>query len=108
MSTKQNLLLEQGATIHYEVQLYDANNQPLQDSTSYVAAAQLRESWESNVAYSFVTSFVGGVLNMDMAANNSILIPPGNYQYDIILTVANTTIRLMEGIISVTPQITHG
>lgn len=108
MSTKQNLVIEQGTTIHFEIQLYDANNNPLVDASGYSASSQIRESWESNTSYAFDTSFVGGTLNLDMTANASALIPNGPYQYDVKLSVGNTTIRLMEGNAQVTPQITKG
>ena len=107
MSKKHNLVVEQGATIHFEIQLYDQDKVPLEDATGYTASSKIRASWESVNSYSFTTSFTGGILNLDMTANNSALIPCGNYQYDVELYVSNTTIRLMEGMVTVPPEITR-
>jgi len=112
MSTKFNIVIEQGATVHFDIPLFDANNAPLEVSTGITAVAQLRESWQSVNAYSFTTSFSTDssgqvLLNLDMDANTSMSIPPRDYVYDVRLSTTHDVIRLMEGIAQVTPAISR-
>jgi hypothetical protein len=105
-STKINLLLEQGATFHYETTLNDANSEPL-SVTGFSADAQMRKHFESNTAYSFDLTLADGLLTMDMANTVTATIEPGRYVYDVYFSDSNTVSRVLEGIVTVTGQVTR-
>jgi hypothetical protein len=109
MTTKTNLVIYQGATIHFEIQLFDANGEILTDTSGYSAASQIRPSMESNSAFAFTTSFTpqSGVLNLDMTKEFSNTIPYGSYVYDVMLFNGNTAVKLMEGLVTVQGLVTR-
>lgn len=104
-STKINLLMEQGATFHFEAALKDADEQPLSVVT-FTARSQMRMSFESETAYEFVVTISEGLVVLDMTAANTGLIPPGRYVYDVYFYETDNTLRILEGNVIVTPQTT--
>lgn len=105
-STKINLVVEAGATFHFVADLTDANNQPIR-VLGYTAAAQMRKSYQSNAAFDFITTLEDGLVTLEMAANTTATIEPGRYVYDVMMYGANTTIRIIEGLATVTGRCTQ-
>jgi len=101
---KQNILIQQGSNTHFEFQLYDANGNPLTDSSGYSGTSRVRQSVEANNIYTFAVSFANGVMMLDMGATYSATIPEGNYYYTVDVTAFGSTDRIMEGMATVTPD----
>ena len=105
------LFLEQGATFHTSITLDDVSGEAF-NLSSYTASSQMRKSYySSNAAATFSVSTGDnpslGVITMSLDAANTANIYPGRYVYDVYLTNdLNSRVRVLEGIINVTPQAT--
>lgn len=110
MSTKANLLIDQGTTFETTVTITDDDGGII-DLTGYTAAAQARKHYTSNTAYSFTVSVdgVNGIIELSMSANTTMSMTPGRYVYDCELTETSTgkISRVLEGIVTVTPNVTR-
>jgi hypothetical protein len=110
MAIKSNIVIDQGSDYEVTVNVKDANNVPVV-LTGYTGAAQMRKHYTSLTSYSFgvtITALTGEV-TLSMSSNTSNLISPGRYVYDCELTSTsnNTKLRIVEGIVTVTPQVTR-
>jgi len=108
MSIKQNIVIEQGATFSQSSTLTDKNGNPF-DTAGCTVAGSLRKNVASSTSVALnVTLSNGNVLTLEMDADVSLGMTPGRYLYDVILTRPNGTVdRLLEGIATITPAITH-
>ena len=84
--------------------------QPL-DLTNYTVKSQMRKSYSSSTAYNFTASIynaTNGKVKLELTAAQSEAIPPGRWLYDVEITSpSGTKTRVVEGIVTVTPQITQ-
>ena len=108
----QELFLEQGSSFNTVISLDDAYGQTY-NLLNYSASSQMRKSYySSNATAVFVTTVYGtqGEIGLSLTANTTANIAPGRYVYDILIynnsDRANTTLRILEGIINVTPSVT--
>lgn len=105
------LFLEQGATFNTSITLDDVSGEAF-NLISYSASSQMRKSYySSNAAATFTVSTGNdpslGVITMSLDAANTANIYPGRYVYDVYLSsMSGSRIRVLEGIINVTPQVT--
>jgi hypothetical protein len=106
------LFLEQGATFNTSLTLNDVSG-GLLNLTGYTASSQMRKSYySSNAAATFSVSTgtypSNGVITMSMTSSNTANIIPGRYLYDVYIKDNNSDnrIRVLEGIVTVTPQVT--
>jgi hypothetical protein len=106
----QNLLLEQGTSFLVSIVLDDiyGNNYNL---TNFLATSQMRKSYySSNGVISFSTSvdIPTGTITLSLPANTSANLIPGRYVYDTIITDnENNVVRVLEGVIDVSPSVTR-
>ena len=104
------LFLEQGASFNTSITLDDVNGQAF-NLASYTATSQMRKSYySSNAAATFVVS-TGvspelGIITMTLDSANTANIYPGRYVYDVYVTNNVSRVRVLEGIVNVTPQAT--
>ena len=109
MALKANLVIDQGTDFSTSINVTNDDGDVV-DLTGYTAAAQMRKHYTSSNAYSFVTSVneIQGIVTISMTANTTGSIAAGRYVYDCELT-SNTNVitRLVEGIVTVTPQVTR-
>ena len=107
MSSKVNLIIEQGTTFNTIVLLNDQNGNPLA-TTGYGCQAQLRKHYQSSNGVQFTTNISNGQLLLSLTATQTANIVGGRYVYDVDLSdQSNNIIRLIEGIITVTPMVTR-
>lgn len=107
MAEKFNFSIDQGATFSRAFTILDANNNPV-DLSGRTANSQMRKSYTSSTYYQFTSALeANGVITLSMSANTTEAIPAGRYVYDIE-TTSNTGVitRVLEGIVTVTPQVT--
>lgn len=108
MSTKTNLLMEQGATFSVAFPLVDANSAPIDDLTGWTAAAQMRKSWTSSGYYVLTTELASSQVVVSLTAAQTANVVPARYLYDVRVTDAsNNAFRVAEGVVTVTPAITR-
>lgn len=108
MSTRIDLILDQGADFLTVFNVQAANGSPV-DLSSYTAASQMRTDYLSNTFIQFImTTNANGDVTMNLPSANTIPITPGRYKYDVEITSpGNVVSRIVEGIIDVSPNMTR-
>lgn len=109
MAIKANIVIDQGTTFQTTINVTDDNDE-IVNLTGYTGAAQLRKHFTSTTSYAFAVSISPtiGTVTLSMTANSSANVVAGRYVYDCELTDVNGAVtRLIEGIATVTPQVTR-
>jgi hypothetical protein len=109
----QELFMEQGTTFNTTIELDDVYGESY-NLQNYSASSEMRKSYYSSNATAVFNTTVNGTngqILINLSANQTANVYPGRYVYDIIIynsnNRANTTIRVLEGIINVTPRVTR-
>ena len=107
MAQKLNLIIDQGSSFSTSFIVNDDAGVPINFS-GYTGSAQIRKHYTSTNAVSFVvTASSAGEVELTLSSNTTSSIEAGRYVYDVELVApANTTSRVVEGIVTVTPQVT--
>jgi hypothetical protein len=106
-----DLYLDQGSTFSTQTTLTDLYGNTY-DLTYFTVSAQAKKSYySSNVIINFVTTVVdanNGVIQLNLDAANSALVPAGKLVYDVLIknTSSNAITRIVEGQIFVSPGVT--
>lgn len=107
MATKANLIIDQGSTFNTSINITDENDEGI-DLTGYTGAGQIRKTYTSS-SYTSITVSLGanGQVSMSLTPTQTANLTAGRYLYDVELTSSGGTVtRVVEGIVTVTPQIT--
>ena len=108
MAIKSNLTVDQGANFLYNVYLIDANGTAI-DISGYTGNCQIRKTYTSttyntmNVAVTGASGLVSLTMNSTVTAN----LTSTRYVYDLELSSNNVVSRILEGTITVSPQVTR-
>ena len=107
MSKRANIIIEQGTTFSIIYELVDDYEEPLNVS-DYQARGQMRKHHASNSYTDFTCSLITGQLTISLTAEQTAQLGAIRHVYDIELvdTVANTVTRIVEGFVTVTPEVT--
>lgn len=109
MALKANIVIDQGSDFETTIDVTDEDGNVV-DLTGYTGAAQMRKHYTSSAQTAFTIAITAhtGAVRMSMNAATSSTITAGRYVYDLELTEtsSNTVTRLVEGIVTVTPQVT--
>ena len=107
MADKVNLMVDQGATFSVDYVIKDSNSETV-NLTDYVGAGQIRRNYASNSATSFTIGvFSNGTVRASLSANQTSTLAADRYVYDIeIQNGLGEVTRIVEGIVTVTPQVT--
>lgn len=109
MALKANITIDQGTDFSTTIDVTDEDGN-LIDLTGYTGTSQLRKHYTSSNATSFsVAVFPStGEVTISMNSATSSTLTSGRYVYDVELRDAgNTVSRLVEGIVTVSPQVTR-
>lgn len=108
MATKSNLVIDQGATFSTDLTLTDENGDAL-NLTGYTANSQLRKWYTStnSVSFSTTTNNSIGVVTLSLSSNQTAALTAGRYVYDVEISDGTTISRIVEGIVTVTPNVTR-
>lgn len=108
MATKVNLVVDQGSTFQTSVTFNDETGNTINFST-YSGAAQMRKHFTSSNSVSFSVNMTSnGIITLGLTANQTANLTSGRYVYDLEVTDASNQIsRLIEGIVTVTPNVTR-
>lgn len=110
MAVKGNIVIDQGTDFETTVTMTDDDDDII-DLTGYTGQAQMRKHYTSSNSYSFgvtINGLAGEVtLSMNSATTNTLT--AGRYVYDceITQTSSGKKSRIVEGIVTVTPQVTR-
>lgn len=109
MATKTNLTIDQGSVFYSDLVLSDENGDLL-NLEGYTANSQIRRWYtSSNATATFTTSIntISSAIVLSLTANQTSAIPSGRYVYDVEITDGLETLRIIEGIVTVTPEVTR-
>jgi hypothetical protein len=112
MAAYVELYIDQGTTFSNIINITDDTTNTPVNIQGYIVSSQMRRSYYSanpsaNIICT-VTNAPEGEVTMSMTAANTSNIKAGRYLFDVetIDTVGNVS-RILEGIITITPQITR-
>jgi len=109
MATRSNLYVDAGSTYNTIITVAASNGQAL-DLNSYSVSSQMRKSYYSSTYHSFNASVYdadSGKIRLQLTDEQSEAIPPGRWLYDVeIESPSGARTRVVEGIVTVSPQIT--
>lgn len=109
MAVKSNFVVDQGSVFHAEIFLTDENKAPF-DLDGYQAASQIRKTYSSPSAiavYDTTVNTATSSIVLHLAADVTSTIPQGRYVYDVEVTDGLETLRVLEGIVTVSPEVTR-
>lgn len=105
------LTIDQGANLSSTIDLTNDDNTPI-DLANTTFTSQIRKSYYSTNPTANITVTVedaaNGRVRLTLDAANTANIKAGRYLYDLkMVNEANTHIRVIEGIVTITPQVTR-
>lgn len=111
MAVKANLIIDQGSDFSKTLTVTDDNGANT-DLTGFTGEGQIRKHYTSStytpITVSFGTPRSEGQLTLSLGRTLTANLEAGRYVYDVELTSsANTTTRLLEGVVTVTPEVTR-
>ena len=110
MAARADIIIDQGTTFETVVTVTDTNGDVV-DLTNYETASQIRKHHTSSaVTATFVISNGGtnGQLTLSLSSSATGGIDAGRYVYDVkVTTAAGVVSRVVEGIVTVNPQVTR-
>lgn len=110
MAAKANIVIDQGADFQTTITVRTDDGE-VQNLTDYTGSGQIRKHYTSTTAVDFTVSFeeprTGGQVTMSLTRDQTANMEPGRYVYDVEITDSTDfRSRLVEGIVTVTPQVT--
>jgi hypothetical protein len=109
MAIRSDITIDQGATFEFTFDVNDDNDAAL-DLTAYTAQAELRRYYTSTNSVSFSTA-IGNTnqITLSMTAAQTANLISGRYVYDCFITNTSDSkiTRVVEGVVWVSPSVTH-
>ena len=110
MGAKANIIIDQGADFSTSITV-SGDNGNVVDLTGYTGSGQIRKNYSSSTSTDFTVDFGSprsdGQVLLSLGRTVTANLESGRYVYDIELTTsANTRSRLVEGMVTVTPEVT--
>ena len=109
MATKANLVIDQGATFSTDLTLTDDIGDLLILS-GYSANSQIRKLYTSSspsATFETQINVQSSVITLSLTASQTSNLVAGRYVYDVELSLGSEVSRIVEGIVTVTPQVTR-
>lgn len=110
MATVKNLVIDQGSHFFVTVVISDELENPL-NLSGYTVRSQLRKSYGSNTYTTIstvISSASAGEITLSLTNTQTSALRSGRYVYDVeIVSSGNIVTRVLEGIITVTPEVTR-
>ena len=103
----KNITIDQGATFSETVSV-TTDGSTVKNLNGYTTTSQFRKSYDSTTYTSFTTAQVDatGVITLSLTATQTTALKSGRYVYDVEIANSPEVLRVQEGIITVTPQVT--
>lgn len=108
MAATSNLYIDAGSTFSAIITVSGSSGVAL-NLAGYTVASQIRKSYGSSTAYAFTATIhnaATGKVKLVMSATTSSGIAPGRYLYDVEITSNIEKLRVVEGLVIITPEIT--
>lgn len=102
--------MDQGSDFTVTINYNDQDGLP-KNLTGYSARSQMRKSYYSTSATNFTANIsdpTNGEITLSLSSNVSANVKAGRYVYDLeVVSNANVVTRVVEGIITVMPEVTR-
>lgn len=109
MAIKSNLTIDQGADFTATITVSDEDGNVIA-LTDYTGRGQMRKSPFTSTYHAFTVSVsdpAAGEVTLSMNSTTTAAITAGRYLYDVeVISSGGTVTRIVEGIATVTPEIT--
>ena len=107
MSFKSNLIIDQGTTFSANLQIIDQNGDMI-NLNGYTANSMMRKWYTSknNTPFSVSINVISSIITLSLNSSSTANLSPGRYVYDVDLYNSNSVIRIVEGMVTVTPSVT--
>jgi len=115
MAKYQDITIDQGTDVAIELELLNLDGTP-KNLLSYSVASKIKKSYNSDSDNTFafesiVSDASNGYITLSMTNQQTDLIKPGRYLYDVEISYidsdSNTIIeRILEGLVHITPSVT--
>jgi hypothetical protein len=109
MATVRNIVIDQGSTFSLTITVTDFTDTPI-NLTGYTLRSQLRKSYFSNTFTAFTVTSpapLDGEIKLALTATTTSSLRYGRYVYDVeIVSPTNEVTRVLEGIVTVNPEVT--
>ena len=108
MASISNVVIDQGTTFSLELNLTN-DDASAKDLANYTVTSQMRKSYDAATFTSFTTAKVDatGKVTISLTAAETAALKSGRYVYDIEIASSSETLRVLEGIVTVTPNVTR-
>lgn len=109
MAIKANIVIDQGSSFSTSINLTDTDDSVI-DLTGYTGAAQMRKHYTSSNSVPFTVALAAaeGAVTLSLTSTTTANIVAGRYVYDVELTDPDGVVsRIVEGIVTVTPNVTR-
>ena len=108
MAAIQNLVIDQGTTFSLIFNITNVDG-TAKDLTSYTGSSHLRKSYYTNTytAFTVAKDNLEGEITISLTATQTSALKAGRYVYDVEIVSNVETLRVLEGIITVTPEATR-
>ena len=108
MATPVNIVIDQGASYTNTITLNNDDG-TLKDLTDYTVTAHIRRSYNTNTytAFTCVKNDLIGDITFSLTPVETNALKSGRYVYDLEIASSAETLRVIEGIITVTPGVTR-
>lgn len=109
MAAKANLIIDQGSTYNITITVLDENSDPVRGDIGLEFRGQIRKHYTSSNSVNFDVSLVSnGLLSLSLTSTQTTNMVAGRYVYDVeMVDTANNVIRIIEGIATITPEVTR-
>jgi len=112
MAAYVELYMDQGATFNNIINLTDDITNASLNISGYTVRSQMRRSYYSTNASANITCTISnaanGEITMSLSAANTSSIKAGRYLFDLeTVDTGGVVTRVLEGIITVTPEVTR-
>lgn len=109
MASVQNITIDQGATFSLDLALTNDDG-TAKDLTNYTVASQMRKSYDATTytAFTVVKVNATGAITLSLTATETAALKAGRYVYDVECDGSDPveTLRVVEGLVNVTPNVT--
>ena len=108
MASTANIVIDQGTTFSTTLTLTNDDGTD-KDLTDYTVTSQIRKSYYTSTYTDFTTGKVNltGEITLSLTPTQTSALKAGRYVYDVEMAAPHETVRVMEGIITVTPEVTR-
>ena len=108
MATIANLVVDQGTTFITSINLTNDDGSE-KDLTDYTATAQIRKSYYTSTytAFTVTKTDLTGEITLALSSTQTSALKAGRYVYDLEISSSEETVRIIEGIVTVTPEVTR-